>query len=124
MNQKLAKDIGQRISKLRCEREMTADDLAERIEKDRATVYRYESGEIAITVETLLLIAKVLEKPLSYFIEPISLRPEQQMKKLLLQQAIQLAGISSVISRSDEIFRITDQIKDLARIMKDLSCNN
>ena len=38
--------IGERISKRRQELGLTVDEVAERLEKSRATVYRYENGEI------------------------------------------------------------------------------
>lgn len=38
--------IGDRIKKRRKELKMSADDLAERLGKNRSTVYRYEAGEI------------------------------------------------------------------------------
>jgi len=49
--------IGERIRRRRQELGMSADDLAERLGKDRATIYRYESGKIknlpAATLEPL-----------------------------------------------------------------------
>ena len=39
-------NIGERIKKRRKELEMTADELADMIGKSRATVYRYENGDI------------------------------------------------------------------------------
>lgn len=39
-------NYGERIKKRRTELEMTAEDLAELIGKSRATVYRYENGDI------------------------------------------------------------------------------
>ena len=38
--------IGQRIKLLRTKRGMSIDDLAERLGKNRTTVYRYENGDI------------------------------------------------------------------------------
>ena len=39
-------NIGQRIKQRRIELGLTVDDIAEKIGKNRATVYRYESNEI------------------------------------------------------------------------------
>lgn len=39
--------IGKRIKLRRIELGLSADELAERIQKNRATVYRYEGDEIA-----------------------------------------------------------------------------
>lgn len=38
--------IGKQIRKRRKELKMSVDELARRIEKDRSTIYRYESGDI------------------------------------------------------------------------------
>lgn len=38
--------VGERIKKRRKELGMTVDELAERVGKSRATVYRYENGSI------------------------------------------------------------------------------
>jgi repressor LexA len=38
--------VGDRIKKRRTELEMSVDELAAKLQKNRATVYRYESGEI------------------------------------------------------------------------------
>ena len=39
-------NIGQRIKSRRLKLNMTVDEVAEKIGKNRATVYRYESSEI------------------------------------------------------------------------------
>lgn len=38
--------IGERIKQRRKELRLSADDLAERLGKDRSTIYRYEKGDI------------------------------------------------------------------------------
>ena len=38
--------IGKRIKNLRTKRGMSIDDLADRLGKNRTTVYRYENGDI------------------------------------------------------------------------------
>ena len=54
--------IGDRIKSRRVELGMTVDDLAEKLGKNRATVYRYESGDIENLPTTVLeSIAKALE---------------------------------------------------------------
>ena len=40
------KTVGNRIKERRKELGLTAEDLGKRIEKDRATIYRYENGDI------------------------------------------------------------------------------
>ena len=53
--------VGSRIRMYRKNRHMTIDELASRINKSRATVSKYESGNISIDVSTLLDIAKALD---------------------------------------------------------------
>ncbi len=47
-------DIGDRIKQRRIDLELTADDLAERVGKSRATIYRYENGDIENMPTTVL----------------------------------------------------------------------
>ena len=59
--------VGQRIRKRRKELNMSVDELAERIGKDRATIYRYEKGEIENMPMALLQpTADALEVTISY----------------------------------------------------------
>ena len=54
--------IGNRIKERRIELGLSADDLADRIGKSRATVYRYENGDIENMPTTVLEpLAKALE---------------------------------------------------------------
>lgn len=54
--------IGNRIKERRIELGLSADDLASRIGKSRATVYRYENGDIENMPTTILEpLAKALE---------------------------------------------------------------
>ena len=53
--------IGERISKRRQELGLTVDEVAEQLNKSRATVYRYENGEIEKLPTTVLEpLAKLL----------------------------------------------------------------
>ena len=42
--------IGERIKKRRTELGLSVDDIAEKLGKGRATVYRYENGDIYQTI--------------------------------------------------------------------------
>lgn len=60
--------IGQRIKKRRLEMGLTVDELAEKLNKNRATVYRYESSEIENLPTTVLEpLAKALDTTPGYF---------------------------------------------------------
>jgi len=59
--------IGERIKALRLERHKTADEVAEALGKNRATVYRYESNEIEnLPAKVLTPLAEILETTPAY----------------------------------------------------------
>ena len=61
-NKRVKKLIGQQIRKRRKELQMSVDELAQRIGKDRSTIYRYENGSIGnMPLEMLLPLAEALE---------------------------------------------------------------
>ena len=53
-------EIGKKIKMYRKKQKMTLDDLSKVIFKSKATVSKYENGEISIDIETLYDIAKAL----------------------------------------------------------------
>lgn len=54
--------IGQRIRERRKELNLSADDLAEKLGKDRSTIYRYENGDIGnFPTDVLEPLAKILQ---------------------------------------------------------------
>ncbi|MGN0977707.1 MAG: helix-turn-helix domain-containing protein [Faecousia sp.] len=53
-------EIGKRIRQFRQSRKMTLDDMAEAIQKSRATLSKYERGEISMDLNTLYALAEVL----------------------------------------------------------------
>lgn len=60
-------DVGQRIRTCRKKRGLTVDELAERLDKNRATVYRYENGAIEnLPITILEPIAKALDTSPAY----------------------------------------------------------
>lgn len=60
-------EVGQRIRACRKKRGLTVDELAERLEKNRATVYRYENGSIEnLPITILEPIAKALDTSPTY----------------------------------------------------------
>ena len=62
-------DIGVKIKTRRKELNMTADDLAQALNKDRSTIYRYEKGDIEkMPVSILPLMADVLKVSMGYLL--------------------------------------------------------
>lgn len=60
----ISKYIGGRIRTFRKLRKMTLQQLADSISKSRATVSKYETGEIALDIQTLYEISAALDVPL------------------------------------------------------------
>ncbi len=59
--------VGERISQRRKELGLTVDEVAEKLDKNRATVYRYESDEIEnLPITTLEPLAKILRVSPAY----------------------------------------------------------
>ena len=61
--------VGQRIRSFRKMRGFSVDQLAARIEKSKATVYKYESGQIPVDVDTLADIAAALQMETAFFFD-------------------------------------------------------
>lgn len=60
-------DVGERIKECRIRKGLSATVLAERLGKDRATVYRYESGDIEnVPISLLEPLAKILDTTPAY----------------------------------------------------------
>lgn len=59
-NREISVQIGKRIRGCRKKRQMTIEQLAKAIAKSKATVSKYEKGEIAMDVETLYEVADAL----------------------------------------------------------------
>ena len=53
--------VGQQIRKYRKAGKITLQQLADAIHKSRATVCKYENGEISVDIETLYEISQVLQ---------------------------------------------------------------
>lgn len=61
--------VGERIRELRKKQKMSVDDLAKKINKSRATIYRYENGEIENAPYTILVpLAKALNTTPTYLL--------------------------------------------------------
>ena len=52
--------VGAQIRRYRKNRQMTLQQLADRIHKSRASVSKYETGEVSLDIVTLTEIARVL----------------------------------------------------------------
>lgn len=64
-----SKKLGKRIKIARIEQDLTQGGLAEAIGAVEKSISRYETGVSVPTLETLVKIAKTLNKPYSYFLD-------------------------------------------------------
>ena len=83
--------LGKRIKKYRKMRDLTRKKLAEKVGVAENTIYRYESGDINISMNILVKIADALNIPPSKLLDPIHLEearkqagytPEELAKKV------------------------------------------
>jgi repressor LexA len=76
--------VGERIKDRRLELGLSADELAKRLGKNRATIYRYESNEIEnLSITILEPLAKVLGVSPAYLMgweEPNNITPIKTKK--------------------------------------------
>ena len=70
--------VGQKIRSYRKMKKMTLQQLADAIHKSRATVSKYENGEISVDVETLYEISAVLEVGMEQLTDYHPPRDEEQ----------------------------------------------
>lgn len=64
-----AKKLGKKIKIARVELDMNQTELAVKIKAKQKSISRYENGISMPSIETLVKIAKVLEKPAGHFLE-------------------------------------------------------
>lgn len=57
--------VGEQIRKYRKAGKMTLQDLADAIHKSRATICKYENGDISVDIETLYEISQILQVSMS-----------------------------------------------------------
>ena len=62
-------NIGKNISRLRKARGLTQAELAKIIKRDRTIITKYESGDIEISAEMALHLARALKVPIAKIVE-------------------------------------------------------
>ncbi len=82
--------IGEKIKSLRQELGMSADDLAAKLGKNRATIYRYESDEIGnMPLSIITPLAEALQTTPAYLMgwdtEPVSKPAEPELSDTVRQ---------------------------------------
>lgn len=111
--------IGDRIKQRRQEIGLTVDQVAEKIGKNRATVYRYESSEIEkFPIDVLSPLAEALRTTPAYLmgwddgsgVMPANIMPMPEMRKIPLLGAIACG----------EPILAVENIEDYVKIPKDM----
>lgn len=98
--------IGMRIKQRRKELCMSADDLGEKIGKNRATIFRYENGDIErLPIDVLEPIAEAL------FTTPQYLMGWEETEK----KNDTLADIVLKLRTDDELFEVVEAVCNLDR---------
>ena len=75
------KIVGKQIKKARTEKNLSQEELAQKIGVSRMMISRYEISSSDVPIEKLQKISKVLEKPISYFFGEEPKHDSQQVWK-------------------------------------------
>ena len=71
--------VGQRIRLYRKMKGLTIETFAGMIQKSKATVSKYENGDISIDIETLFVIAQALEVSVNQLVDYADETAEEEM---------------------------------------------
>ena len=114
--------VGNRIKTIRKEQKLTLQQLADLIHKSRATVSKYENGEISIDIETLQDIAEALDTDVNQLVDYRSKKAAPQ------PQAMDMDG-KSPFYQADRLYfyyfdgrsnRLKDGVIDITRKSTDM----
>lgn len=120
-------NVGDRIKSRREELNMTVDELASLINKNRATVYRYEKGDIESLPTTVLKpLAEALKTTPEYLMgweDDDSLGNYEENIEYLKDNYPNLVDLYNEIHANDQLVILFDKAKklepqDLAQILK------
>lgn len=106
-------DVGKNIKKIRKEKNLTQDDLAERLHCTRQTISNYENGKSEPNIELLIEIAGVLDvevNDLIYGLKKKANRRKQKAKAVIILMAgvIMLAAIALLMPAAENAWRRFD----------------
>jgi len=71
----ISEKVGSKIRYFRKSRGMTIEQLARQIQKSKATMYKYESGQIPMDIDALSDIAQALQVDISYLFDQPLFQP-------------------------------------------------
>lgn len=110
-------NIGQRIKARRKELKMSADELAERLGKDRSTVYRYEKGDIEnLPLDILGPLSKALNTTPARL---MGWEQVQQKNDTLSDIIVRLRTDEVFLSAVESLYRLdAEKLKNLSGFLK------
>lgn len=99
--------IGMKLRRLRRDRNMSLQQLAERSGVSAAAIHKIERNDMVPTVATLLKLSAALNRPVSYFVEEavdenkpaVLIRADERRQVYTSKQGIDLKGISGPYGR-------------------------
>lgn len=106
--------VGERIRERRNALNMSADELAKRLKKNRATIYRYEKGEIEnLPLDILEPLAIALETTPHYLMGWLNDSPSDENSGITFGDVIKTLRIQNNLSQEDFSNEIGIPIRDL-----------
>jgi len=113
------REIGYRIQIAREECNMNQKTLAEQLNISQASLSNYEKGKRRLYLSDLQKIANVLDKPLEYFLQPISQLDPSGLNdtKNELKELAEIVAVLSELSEEDRKI-VYDYISNFAKQRK------
>ena len=121
---KFTEEMGQIIKNAREEKGMSQSQLAEEMSRRQATISDLENGKTEIGIFTLIVLSRVFNKPISFFIPKMSflatvndLQNEREEEALMLFRELEYEGDSQLALEflkmlTDYYLRDNDQMNE------------
>lgn len=110
--------IGRRIAEARQERGWSTEELARRFKTSGATMSRWQSGKQRISFDDLEELAKLLGKPVQFFLPGWYLDPES-LPPDIVRLTNRIAEIPAGEMRKRVIDGLLDQVETLLEVIPD-----
>jgi transcriptional regulator with XRE-family HTH domain len=95
----LKQHVGLKVRAARLKRNLTQEQLAERVEKTAESISNIERGHVAPPLDTLHRIAVELDTPMTFFFEDIGQARDITRSRLELEQ--RLRGLAEELAAED-----------------------
>lgn len=110
--------IGTRIAEARQEKGWSTEELARRCKTSGATMSRWQSGKQRVSFDDLELLAKLLEKPVQYFLPEWYVDPES-LPPQIARLTNRIGQIPAGEMRRRVIEGLIDQVETLLDVIPD-----